>query len=77
MSFGTTVAAKPATIQAVYKGAYDVSDEEIEELSNKGMFLVGGSADLEPSNVTAGFAKLVGDFSATNPEGMILQAGKS
>ena len=25
-------------------------------------FLVGGSADLEPSNVTAGFAKRVGDY---------------
>ena len=42
----------------------------IEELSNKGMFLVGGSADLEPSNVTTGFAKLVKDFSKDNPSGM-------
>ena len=42
----------------------------IEELAKKGMFLVGGSADLEPSNVTAGFAKLVGDFTSENSEGM-------
>jgi len=42
----------------------------IEELSDKGMFLVGGSADLEPSNVTVGFAKKVGDFSKNNPGGM-------
>ena len=34
------------------------------------MFLVGGSADLEPSNVTVGFAKKVGDFSKNNPGGM-------
>ena len=32
-------------------------------------FLVGGSADLEPSNVTAGFAKRVSDFNATNHSG--------
>jgi transketolase len=31
--------------------------------------LVGGSADLEPSNMTEGFAKMVGDFSATNRAG--------
>ncbi len=31
--------------------------------------LVGGSADLEPSNSTAAFAKLVGDFSKTNRAG--------
>ena len=42
----------------------------IEEMSTKGSFLVGGSADLEPSNVTAGFAKMVGDFSKDNPGGM-------
>ena len=44
----------------------------IEELSKKGMFLVGGSADLEPSNVTAGFAKLVDDFSIDKPGAMNL-----
>ena len=32
-------------------------------------FLVGGSADLEPSNVTEGFAKRVKDFSKTNKSG--------
>ena len=32
-------------------------------------FLVGGSADLEPSNVTAGFAKRVSDFNAENHSG--------
>ena len=42
----------------------------IEELVNKGTLLTGGSADLEPSNVTAGFAKIVGDFSKDNPGGM-------
>ena len=42
----------------------------IEELSNKGTYLVGGSADLEPSNVTTGFANMVGDFSKENPGGM-------
>ena len=42
----------------------------IEELVNKGTLLSGGSADLEPSNVTAGFAKMVGDFSKDNPGGM-------
>ena len=47
----------------------------IEELANKGMFLVGGSADLEPSNVTAGFAKMVKDFSKDNSSGMNLAYG--
>tara|TARA_Y100001970_G_scaffold50742_1_gene64216 strand:+ start:27335 stop:29323 length:1989 start_codon:yes stop_codon:yes gene_type:complete len=42
----------------------------IEELVNKGVLLSGGSADLEPSNVTAGFAKIVGDFTKNNPGGM-------
>ena len=42
----------------------------IEEMSSKGSFLVGGSADLEPSNVTAGFAKMVDDFSRNNASGM-------
>ena len=32
-------------------------------------FLVGGSADLEPSNVTAGFADRVGDYSKDNELG--------
>jgi len=42
----------------------------IEELATKETLLVGGSADLEPSNVTAGFAKMVGDFSKDNYSGM-------
>jgi len=42
----------------------------VEELAMKNTYLVGGSADLEPSNVTAGFAKMVGDFSKDNPGGM-------
>ena len=42
----------------------------IEELVNKGVLLAGGSADLEPSNVTGGFAKIVGDFTKDNPGGM-------
>ena len=42
----------------------------IEELVKKGALLVGGSADLEPSNVTVGFAKMVGDFTKDNPSGM-------
>jgi len=41
----------------------------IESLSLVHPTLVGGSADLEPSNVTEGFAKLVGDFSSLNPFG--------
>lgn len=42
----------------------------IEELVNKGVLLAGGSADLEPSNVTVGFAEIVGDFTKDNPGGM-------
>ena len=42
----------------------------IEELVNKGVLLTGGSADLEPSNVTTGFAKIVGDFTKENQGGM-------
>ena len=47
----------------------------IEELARKGMFLVGGSADLEPSNVTAGFANMVQDFCKENSSGMNLAYG--
>ena len=42
----------------------------IEEMAAKETLLVGGSADLEPSNVTAGFAKMVGDFTKDNHNGM-------
>ncbi len=37
--------------------------------------LVGGSADLEPSNMTGPFAKLVGDFTADAPQGRNLCFG--
>ena len=47
----------------------------IEELAEKGMFLVGGSADLEPSNVTTGFAKMVNDFCKEDSSGMNLPYG--
>ena len=47
----------------------------IEELAAKGMFLVGGSADLEPSNVTTGFANMVHDFCKENSSGMNLAYG--
>ena len=47
----------------------------IEELADKGTFLVGGSADLEPSNATGGFAKMVGDFTKDNAGGMNLPYG--
>ena len=42
----------------------------VEELAKKNSLIVGGSADLEPSNVTSGFAKLVKDFNKTNKSGM-------
>jgi transketolase len=41
----------------------------IEPLAHSMKSLTGGSADLEPSNVTAGFAKIVKDFSKDFPSG--------
>ena len=41
----------------------------IEVLAKNYPTLVGGSADLEPSNVTAGFANIVKDFNRDNPNG--------
>lgn len=41
----------------------------IETLAECHPTLVGGSADLEPSNVTTGFANLVGDFTKENRSG--------
>ena len=41
----------------------------IENLATHKDTLVGGSADLEPSNVTTGFAKIVKDFSKDNHSG--------
>jgi transketolase len=37
--------------------------------------LIGGSADLEPSNMTGAFAKHVGDFQANSPEGRNIAFG--
>lgn len=37
--------------------------------------LIGGSADLEPSNMTGAFAKVVGDFNKENPKGRNLHFG--
>ena len=37
--------------------------------------LMGGSADLEPSNMTGAFAKKVGDFSWENPQGRNINFG--
>ncbi len=37
--------------------------------------LMGGSADLEPSNMTGKFARLVGEFSAASPEGRNISFG--
>ena len=41
----------------------------IEKLAKNHPTLVGGSADLEPSNVTTGFANMVGDFNRDNQQG--------
>ena len=41
----------------------------IESLAPVKKTLVGGSADLEPSNVTTGFAKMVSDFNKDNRSG--------
>jgi len=41
----------------------------LDSICDSFKFLVGGSADLEPSNVTAGFAQRVGDYSKENPLG--------
>ncbi len=41
----------------------------IEHLNREFPLVVGGSADLEPSNVTEGFAKAAGDFGSGNPGG--------
>ena len=41
----------------------------LDSICDSFKFLVGGSADLEPSNVTAGFAQRVGDYSKDNPLG--------
>tara|TARA_B100001741_G_C16448167_1_gene549028 strand:- start:42 stop:1049 length:1008 start_codon:yes stop_codon:yes gene_type:complete len=47
----------------------------IEDFAKTHPLIVGGSADLEPSNVTAGFAELVEDYSSTNRNGRNLAYG--
>jgi len=49
----------------------DVLKDWVEQIPN----LIGGSADLEPSNMTGPFAKKVGDFSKANPGGRNLAFG--
>jgi len=49
----------------------DVLKDWVEQIPN----LIGGSADLEPSNMTGPFAKKVGDFSKANPRGRNLAFG--
>lgn len=47
----------------------------LESWANTVPNLIGGSADLEPSNMTGAFAKIVNDFSAATPEGRNLAFG--
>ncbi len=47
----------------------------LEKFSEQLPTMVGGSADLDPSNCTAGFAKRYGDFSRENPGGRNLSFG--
>lgn len=49
----------------------DIIKQWASELPN----LFGGSADLEPSNMTGAFAKAVGDFDATNRKGRNINFG--
>ena len=58
----------------IYESGQDVATRKvwgsvIEKLALVKDTLVGGSADLEPSNVTAGFANLVNDFNKDNHSG--------
>ena len=65
----------PATLQAPsFAGKTSVATrvafgETLKELANQLPNLVGGSADLEPSNKTDLFMKIVGDFSRDNRQG--------
>lgn len=47
----------------------------LETWANELPRLVGGSADLEPSNMTGAFAKIGGDFSRDNPSGRNIAFG--
>ena len=50
-------------------------DKHLKNLLNNFQILVGGSADLEPSNYTGGFAKLYNDFTSENRSGRNLAFG--
>ncbi len=67
----TWPAFEPGTSLATRK-AFGQTLEAVAELVPG---LVGGSADLEPSNNTAGFARRYGDFSATHRSGRSLAYG--
>lgn len=47
----------------------------LEKWSHERQDLMGGSADLEPSNMTGGFAKAVGDFQKTSYQGRNIAFG--
>jgi transketolase len=47
----------------------------LESFAEQLPHLIGGSADLEPSNYTGGFAKTFGDFTRDNPNGRNLAFG--
>ena len=49
--------------------ANNVRNPQVKKIVRSIDNLFGGSADLEPSNVTAGFAEVVGDFSYDNQKG--------
>jgi transketolase len=59
------------TTLATRKAFGKVLDSFAEQLPH----LIGGSADLEPSNYTGGFAKTFGDFTRDNPDGRNLAFG--
>jgi transketolase len=62
----------PADKPVATRNAFgDVLEAWAEALPN----LIGGSADLEPSNMTGPFAKVVGDFSRENRQGRNLVFG--
>jgi transketolase len=61
----TSVSWKDGDKVATRNAFGDVLERWARDLPN----LIGGSADLEPSNMTEAFAHLVGDFSHENPRG--------
>lgn len=60
---GKTIATRNAFGDIIEKWAHEVPN------------LIGGSADLEPSNMTAAFAKAVGDFDCESKKGRNLNFG--